>query len=171
MMPTHRVAPLLALLLALFAPSAWAFLDPPYIVPANPGVGDTISVNVHGGECDLLNIGVVPPVISQQGNAITIVFTGTLVGDPAFCIYGIGTTTYPLNSFSAGSYTLQVDRRYLSFSAVWIQETLGVIPFTVTGGVPPPAPVSAPTLSIPGLSLLLLALAGIATRCLYSRRT
>ena len=94
-MPTHRVAPMLALLLALFAGPAWAFLDPPYITPVHPVVGDTIFVNVHGGECDLLNIGVVPPVISQEGNAITIVFTGTHEGAPEFCIYGIGTTTYP----------------------------------------------------------------------------
>jgi hypothetical protein len=160
---------MLALLLALFAPHAWAFLDPPYITPAHPTVGHTIFVNVHGGECDLLNIGVVPPVISQQGNAITIVFTGTHEGAPEFCIYGIGTTTYPVNTYPPGSYTLQVDRRYLSFSAVWIQETLGVVPFTVSGGAP--APVSAPMLGIPGLSLLLLALIGIATRFLYSRRT
>jgi hypothetical protein len=62
-----------------------------------------------------------------------------------------------------------VERQYYNFAAVLVRETLGIIPFTVTGGAP--APVSAPTLGIPGLSLSLLALAGIGTSCLYSRRT
>lgn len=170
-MPTHRAAPMFALLLALFAAPAWAFLDPPYVTPVNPSIDDTILVNVHGGECDALNMGVVPPVISQQGNALTILFTGWHETNPELCFLGIGVATYPIGSLPVGAYTLRVDRRYLSFSAVWIQETLGVIPFTVIGGVPPPAPVSAPTLGIPGLSLLLLAFAGIATWCLYSRRS
>jgi hypothetical protein len=167
----HRVAPKLMLLLAVLAPPAWAFLDPPYITPTNPTVDDTILVNVHGGECDALNIGVVPPVISQQGNALTIVFTGWHETNPELCFLGIGVATYPIGGLPVGAYTLRVDRRYLSFSAVWIQETLGVMPFAVTGGTPPPAPVSAPMLGIPGLSLLLLALAGIATWCLNSRRS
>jgi hypothetical protein len=170
-MLVHRVASILALLLTLFAEPAWAFLDPPYITPANPATGDTISVNVYGGQCDLLNIGIVPPAITQLGNAITIVFTGTHEGDPEFCFYGIGTTTYPVGNYPAGSYTLQVDRRYVSFSATWVEETLGVVPFSVTGGAPLPVPASVPTLDITALSILLLALAGIAARSLHSRRT
>jgi hypothetical protein len=53
----HRVAPKLALLLALIAAPAWAFLDPPYITPANPSVGDAISVSIYGGECDAPYVG------------------------------------------------------------------------------------------------------------------
>jgi hypothetical protein len=163
---------MLTLLLALFAPHAWAFLDPPYIVPTHPSVGDAISVSIYGGECDLVDLGIEwPPPVTQQGNEITIHFTGHHETNPELCYFGIGTATYPVGTYPAGSYTLHVERRYMSFTGPWMQETLGVVPFTVTGGVPPPAPVSAPTLSIPGLSLLLLALAGIATWCLYSRRT
>jgi len=66
-MPTHRVVPMLALLLALFAAPAWAFLDPPYITPANPTVGDLISVNVYGGECDLLDYGSVAHFLKLCG--------------------------------------------------------------------------------------------------------
>jgi len=155
-MHSRRLQGLLVFALALCAQPASAFLDPPYITPANPAVSDNIFVNVYGGQCDLLNIGVVPPVVTKQGNAITILFTGTHEGDPEFCIYGIGTTTYPVDSYPAGSYTLEVDRRYLSFSAVWIQETLGIIPFTVSGV--PTQPIETPTLSSAGFASLFLVL-------------
>ena len=155
-MHSRRLQGLLVFALALCAQPASAFLDPPYITPANPAVSDNIFVNVYGGQCDLLNIGVVPPVVTKQGKAITILFTGTHEGDPEFCIYGIGTTTYPVDSYPAGSYTLEVDRRYLSFSAIWIQETLGIIPFTVSGA--PPQAIEAPTLNSAGFASLLLIL-------------
>jgi hypothetical protein len=88
----HRVAPMLALLLALFAAPAWAFLDPPYITPANPTVGDAISVSIYGGECDLVHDGVVwPPPVSRQGNDITILFTGIQESDPELCYFSIAT--------------------------------------------------------------------------------
>jgi len=141
----HRVAPKLALLLALVAAPAWAFLDTPYITPANPSVGDAISVSIYGGECDLVHDGVEwPPPVMQEGNEITILFRGIHETNPELCYYGVGTATYPVGNFPAGSYTLHVDWRYMSFTGPWIQETLGVIPFTVTGGAPPPAPVSLP---------------------------
>ena len=171
-MPTHRVAPILTLLLTLFAGPAWAFLEPPYITPAHPSVGDAISVSIYGGECDLVHDGVVwPPPVTQQGNDITILFTGIHEGNPELCYYSIGTRIYPVGTYPVGSYTLHVEWRYMSFTGPWIQETLGVIPFTVSGGAPPPAPVSASTLGTLGYSLLLLALAGIATWSLHSRRT
>jgi hypothetical protein len=58
----------------LRATAAPAFLDPPYITPASPTAGDLISVNIYGGECDLVDMGIVLPPITQQGNAITIPF-------------------------------------------------------------------------------------------------
>lgn len=167
----HRVAPMLALLVALFSEPAWAFLDPPYITPTNPTVDDLIFVNVYGGGCDLLDYGIVwPPPVTQEGNALTILFTGDHEGDPEWCYYGIGTATYPVATLPAGSYTLQVDRQYYNFAAVLVLENLGVIPFTVSGGIPPPSPVSTPALGIPGLSILLLALISLAVWCLHSRR-
>jgi hypothetical protein len=166
-MPTHRVAPVLALLLALFAPHARAFLDPPYITPANPVASDAISVSIHGGECDAPYVGLEwPPPVTQQGNDITIHLIGYHDTNPELCYISVGTWTYPLGTYLAGSYTLYVEWRYMSFSGAWIQETLGIIPFTVTGGAPPPAPVTAPTLGIAGLSILLLTLAGFAVQTL-----
>ena len=49
---------MLALLLALFMAPAWAFLDPPYITPAHPTVGDAISVSIYGGQCDFVDLGI-----------------------------------------------------------------------------------------------------------------
>ena len=160
----------LMMIFALFAEPALAFLDPPYITPANPTADEAISVSIYGGECDLVHDGVTwPPPVTQQGNDITILFTGIHEGDPEFCYYSVGTRTYPVGTFPQGSYTLHVEWRYVGPGAAWIQETLGVIPFAVAG-VAPPVPVSAPTLDITGLSMLLLALISLAVWCLRSRR-
>jgi len=164
----QRAAFALTMVFVLSTRPAQAFLDPPYIMPANPAVGDAISVNVYGGQCDALNIGIVSPVITREGNAITILFTGHHETNPELCFLGIGTVTYPAGSYPAGSYTLQVDRQYFNFAGALVRETLGVIPFTVGEGPSPNAPVSAPTLGVVGLSFLLLALAGFAVRTLRS---
>jgi hypothetical protein len=107
---------LLGLAFAICAQRASAFLDPPYVTAANPTSHDTILVNAYGGECDVLNIGIVPPAISQEDSEVTVSFTGIHEGDPEFCYYGIGTSTYPLGTCPPGAYTLDVERRYVSFS-------------------------------------------------------
>jgi hypothetical protein len=166
---SQRAAFVLALVFVLFAPSSWAFLDPPTITPVNPTVGDAISVSIYGGQCDLVHDGVVwPPPVTQQGNEITILFTGFHETNPELCYFGIGTVTYAVGSYPAGSYTLQVDRQYFNFAGALAQETLGVIPFTVLGVGPPATPVAAPTLGVVASSVLLLVLAGFAVRVLCS---
>jgi hypothetical protein len=162
---------MLALLPALFAPPAWAFFDPPYITPAQPIAGEPISVNIRGGICDTIISLPGYPKITQEGTAITILFFGVRNFDPEGCYYAVGAAAFPVGSYLPGSYTLDVKLRYIGGTGIFLVDTLGVVPFTVAGGPAPPAPVSAPTLGIPGLSLLLLALTGITTRCLYSRRT
>ena len=164
-----RLEGLLAFAFALFAQRASAFLDPPYITPASPMAGELVSVNIYGGGCDVADDGINwPPPVTQQGSEITILFTGIHEGDPEFCYYGIGTATYPVGSFPPGSYTLDVERRYFGFSGSWVRETLGVIPFTVSG-VPPQQPIEAPTLNSAGLASLLLALTAVARLALRSR--
>jgi hypothetical protein len=167
-MRAYRFVSLFALTLAFGSSPAWAFLDPPYITPANPEIGDAVSVNVYGGECDVLNIGIVPPAIEQHDADIMILFTGIHEGDPEFCYYGIGTSTFPLGTFPPGAHTLDVERRYMSFSGPWVQETLGIIPFIVSGA-PPTHPVAAPTLTTAGLASLLLVLIGAVLRVLRAR--
>jgi hypothetical protein len=157
------------LTLAIWMSPARAFLDPPYITPANPGPGDAISVSIYGGQCDLVDVGLEwPPPVTQQGNEITIHFTGDHESDPELCYFGIGTTTYPVGTYSPGSYTLHVEWRYMSFGGIWVQETLGVIPLTVTG-VPLRQPIAAPMLSAGGLAGLLLVLMSAAVRALRGR--
>jgi hypothetical protein len=78
----HRAAPLLVLLFVLFARSAHAFGGPPYLVPANPTPTDTISVDILGDGCDILDTDVVPVQITQQENAITATFFGVHESDP-----------------------------------------------------------------------------------------
>jgi hypothetical protein len=155
-MSTCRLTSLLMLALALSAQRASA-LDAPYITPANPRAGEPISVIVRGDACDLIEDGVVwPPPVTQQGTAITILFNGIREGDPEFCYFSTDARAYPVGAYSAGSYTLQVNWRYGTFSG-WVIGTLGVIPFTVSAA-PSQQPIEAPTLGSAGLGVLGLAL-------------
>ena len=165
----HCLRSLLAVALALCAQRASAFLDPPYLTPANPVAGELVSVNIYGGECDLLDYGITwPPPITQQGNVITILFTGVHEGDPEWCYYGVGTATVSIGTYAPGSYMLDVERRYGTPFGEWVQETLGVVPFTVSAG-PQQQPVETPTLTSAGVTALLLALIGAALRNLRKR--
>jgi hypothetical protein len=158
------VSAALAFPLFLFANTAAAFLDPPYLTPEHPMVGDTITLNIRGGICD--GIVSVPgyPRISQQGSHIHIVLWSVSYHDSSLCNIPIGVATETIGAYSAGSYTLQVDREYFGFGGDTLTESLGSIPFTVAviGGVP--QPVAAPALDACGLALLLLGLIGIVSR-------
>lgn len=159
---------LLILALALGTQPALAFLDPPYLTPANPTSADIVSVNIYGGECDFADGGVIwPPPVARQENELTILLTGGHEEDPELCYFDVGTLTAPIGAYPPGTYTLVVNWRYSTFSG-WITETLGVIPFTVSAA-PRQPPVEAPTLSGAGLTGLLLALVGIVLRVLRKR--
>ena len=159
----HSVALVLALLLSLFMQSVHAFFDPPYITPAHPTAGQPVSVNIYGGECDGI-IGMPGyPQITQNGNAIRILFLSVHYDDPTFCNIGVGTATQIVGTYAPGDYTLQVDHH----EPGGLPQTLGVIPFTVTGTVVPP--IQAPTLNGIGLALLVACLLGIMAWTLRSR--
>ena len=168
-MRVHCFRGLLSFALALFAQNASAFLDPPYITPANPTSSDTISINVYGGECDVLNIGIVPPVVKQKSSEVAVLFTGIHEGDPEWCYFSLTTESFPIGPYSPGTYTLDVERRYGNVFGSWTQETLGVIPFTVSG-VPLQQPIEAPVLSIVGFASLLLAVFAAALLTLRARK-
>jgi len=161
-MSMRLVILLLVLSLMGWAMPACAFLDPPYITPANPTAGELVSVNIYGGECDLVDMGINwPPPVTQQGNSIVILFTGIHEGDPEWCYYGVGTATYPVGTFPPGNYTLDVERRYGTPFGEWAQETLGIIPFTVSGA-PPQQAFEAPTLGIVAFGVLVFGLLATA---------
>ena len=169
-MHSRYVQGLIVFALALCAEPAWAFLDPPYLTPANPISGELVSVNIYGGECDVADDGVIwPPPVTQQGSSIVILFTGIHEENPEWCYYDVGTATYPIGTFAPGNYTLDVERRYGTIFGEWAQETLGIIPFTVSAVPQQPQPTETPTLSSVGLTVLLLALVGVVLRNLRKR--
>ena len=154
------IAAALASLLLLFAGSAFAFIDPPYLTPEQPVAGDTVSVNIRGGICDSILWLPGYPQIVQQGQTIRIVFWSASSDDPILCYYPIATATYALGVYGAGAYSLQVDRQYFGDLGGILTETLGVVPFTVAGGGL--EPVEAPALSELSLGTLALGVAIVA---------
>lgn len=157
----HRIASVLALFFVVFAQSAQAFFDPPWITPAAPMAGDTVSVNIHGGICDAIFEAQGYPQITQQGNAIRFRNYGVHYqpGDE-LCIYGIGTATLPIGTFAPGNYTLTVDLAYIDGFGTPSIFIIGVVPFTVTGAAVSAAPV--PATGPLALFVLILVLAGMA---------
>jgi hypothetical protein len=145
----------------LFADTAAAFLDPPYLTPEHPTASDTVSVNIHGGVCDAIGSRPGYPMISQNGNQIRIVLWSISYHDSGLCNLPIGTTTIAVGAYPAGSYTLEVDRDYLNGAADLVSENFANIAFTVGGAGGAPQPVAAPALGEGALALLLLGLIGI----------
>lgn len=155
--------------LAFVGQSAFAFLDPPYLTPLRPTPSDTVAVNVYGGQCDVLNGGVVPVQITQQGSNITIGFFGAHETDPISCIYGVGTYTYPVGVYPEGSYTLTVLWSYFGGTGRVETQTLGVVPFTVSETVAPAAPVPAPALGWLSAAVLVALVMAASRRSLRRR--
>lgn len=161
----NRLIPVLVLLLALVSTTARAFLDPPYVTPARPAAGETVSVNIHGGVCDGVIQRAGYPKVTQQGHAIRILLFGVHTTNIDFCNYRIGTATIQVGAYPTGTYSLQVDLLYDNYPFGYAIETLGIVPFMVAGS-PAPA-VAAPTnspLALAGLILMILGLAALALR-------
>jgi hypothetical protein len=165
----NRIALALMFLFYSLAQAAHAFLGPPYITPEHPVAGETISVNIYEGECDGI-VGGIPgyPQVTQEGSAIRALFYSVHYQDPELCFLPVGTATFPISNYLAGSYTLQVDRWYFDGGGNPVVETLGILPFTVTGGDAPT--VSVPVLQQSGLWVLILTIVGIAMAA-AARRT
>ena len=166
---TNRVAPMVALLLMLFATSAHAFWDPPYITPANPVAGDTISMNIRMGVCDAIYQWPGYPQITRNGNDITVLNFGQHWDPGELCTYGTGTGVFPIGSYEPGNYTLTVELFYHDFFGQPHMLTLGVVAFTVTGA--PASAVPAPTNSPLALLALFLVVASLALWVLRGRRS
>jgi serine protease len=153
----------------LFASNASAFIGEPYLLPANPVVGETISVNVLSGECDA--IGSIPgwPKVSRSGNAVRIDLWSISVSDPLLCIYWPpAVSSYSIGELPAGAYTLQVDREFMGDFGGDNLETLATLPFVVTGSSEA-APL--PSLGETALALLALMLCVAAMGTLRRRGT
>ena len=167
-MLSRRFALLVMTWFVLFAQSAQAFFDPPWITPENPKAGETVYVNIHGGICNAIFEESGYPQITREGNAIRIRWYGVHwpegSGDLQ-CIYPVGTFVPPIGVFTPGDYTLTVELAYIDYFEGPSIFTIGVVPFTIAA---PLAPVSVPSLGMLGVLTLLAMLLGIA---LVSLRT
>lgn len=150
----------LAALCLFVARNAQAFIDAPYLMPLHPTAGDEVFVKIRAGVCD--GIGSIPgyPQITQSGNHIRIIVWSDSFTDPILCNFPIGTSTYSVGSYGPGLYSLQVDREYFGDLGETLSETLGMIPFAVSGGVQQPVPL--PALNLFCLGALGLGLFAIA---------
>jgi hypothetical protein len=145
--------------LAFAARSAHAFFDPPWITPAAPRAGETVSVNIRGGICDAIFFKLGYPQITQTGNDIRIIEYGHHWDTFDLCTYDIGTLTGPVGAFPPGDYSLTVDFVYDDALYGPTIVTLGVVPFNVAG-VTSARPV--PAASQPALFALFLIIFGLA---------
>lgn len=165
-----RIAPVLALVFALFAPIAHAYFDPPWITPENPRAGETVYINIHGGICDAIVYVPGYPQITQKGTNILFTVRGIHEDDISWCIYGEGTYTRPIGAYAPGTYELTAEMRYTDFFGQPQILTIGATSFTVKGSVSPPMPV--PTSGSISRIILLMLLAGVAAYAIrYMRGT
>lgn len=149
-----------ALASAFAMPSADAVFDPPWITPAAATTSDIVSVSIRGGGCDAIVERPGYPQVTRNGNEIRVVEYGVRAYQD-WCIYPAGTYTMPIGKFAAGHYTLTVDFAYDGYPFGLTTDTLGVIPFTVSGAAPP-TPV--PSLTLLWKCVLLVFFLGIACR-------
>ena len=159
-------------LVASFTQPAHAFFDPPWITPAHPTVGETVSINIRGGVCDAIFGEDGYPQITQEGNAIRMRWYGQHWPEGSgvlLCSFPIGTLVAPLGAYPAGSYTLTVELAYLDFFGVPSIYTIGVVPFTVAG-TPTPVAAPVPAIDAAGGTALLLLMLGLGVRALRSQR-
>lgn len=153
----RRVAmPLVLVFVVLFAQSAQAFFDPPWITPENPIAGEAVSVNIHGGYCDIFLEEVGFPRITQEGNEVRIIIYGAHYEPGSeLCVFPDWTGARQIGTFPTGNYTLTVDLAYEHPVFGPSILNIGVVPFSVAA---PPEPVSVPTFGLLGAAILLLGL-------------
>lgn len=154
-----------ALLLSFVSLPAHAVFGTPYITPEHPTPDETVYFNIYQGGCDGIT-GPGNPVVTQEGNLIHVLAQGVRYTDPELCTLTYGIGTQAIGAYPAGTYTMQLDLRYPKAGGEFVIETLGIVNFTVAGGVLPIAPFAAPALGLIGLVFLglLLLVAGIVYR-------
>ncbi|MEO7758447.1 MAG: hypothetical protein ABIS07_17855 [Dokdonella sp.] len=165
-----RSANLLVLVLVLFARTADAFFDSPYITPVGPVAGEIVSVHIPTGICDGIFGREGYPQVTRNGNAIRILEYGHHyeVGDE-LCIYPIATPSDAIGGFPPGNYTLTVDLAYYDSFGDPSTLTIGVVPFSVAA--PSAIATPLPTNNLASLWALALSLLGAAALAFRSRRS
>lgn len=160
----HLVGMAMVAVSSLVATDGQAFVDTPILLPQNPQAGESVSVSIRTGQCD----GIIEwdgyPQVTRTGNNVRLVVYSQHIDFNDFCIFLPLTNTFTIGKFLPGSYTVLVDRDYFDEIKGPITETLGVLPFTVSGQ---PIPVSLPSGDISTWVTLLggiVLLAGFSSR-------
>jgi len=139
--PYRKVIGLLvAVLLFAAAPTVRAAITLEGITPARPLAGQTVTARLSDGECDSLLYASGYPRITRNGNNIRMVVESYHANSLPFCLFTPSTIGISVGSFSAGSYSLQVDRHYIAFLGNSVIETVGTAPFTVAAAAAEPIP-------------------------------
>lgn len=155
LMSTHRTLVWVVWLVMLLSPEARAEFGMPYVTPAQPIAGETVSFNIYQGGCDGI-AGTDPPAVTQDEHHVYVLAQGVRYTNPELCTLTYGTATYPLGAYPAGDYTMQLDLRYPSIGGDFVIETLGVVNFRVGEGVPTQTAIEVPTVDPRGLIVLAL---------------
>jgi hypothetical protein len=130
--------------------------DTPVLNPANPAIGETVNVELHGNPCVIyFTPPDTPVVVTRNGNSIMLLVQAYVSTDPILCNFPSASFSFSIGAYGPGSYTVQVDVQYKEFFGGTITQTLGILAFDVV------AAKAVPTLS--DLGLMLLAFALVAT--------
>jgi hypothetical protein len=143
-----------AVSLVLVARHASAFVTPRMLHSAHPIADEAVFVTFTSGYCDVF----VVPEVTRNGNAVYFLISSAMALDDEACIYYVIDRKYLLGTFSAGEYTVQVDRTYYGDSGLE-QHPMGTLPMTVAAV---PIDASIPALSQSGLLGLIVGLAVLA---------
>ena len=169
-MPARRaVFRLMFAFVALFAGTAHALFDPPWITPANPVASELVSVNIRAGVCDAIFGENGYPQISQVGNAIRMRWYGQHWPEGSgdlLCSFPIGTFTPPVGTYPAGDYMLTIELAYDDYFEGPSVMTIGAVSFRVARAS---APAPVPTLNTFGVSALLIIVLALSRRMLRTR--
>lgn len=157
-----------ALVLLLFAQGTHAFIGPPTLSPEIPRAGETVFVNITNGGCDAIIETPGFPRVNVNGNSIHVLLASAHAFDGLFCIFPVLTSTYPIGSYPAGVYTVEIDRQYQGAFGDPVIEALGTLPLTVQGTA---LPVSAPALGAAALAGVIFLLLISALLALNRRAT
>lgn len=153
-----RYAAIFASVLAFATPSAArAYVTTPRVAPANPDSTQLLSISVTAGFCDTFVGDAHSGSVSISGHRIRVVLYSRDNTD-SFCIYPPASTfQFVVGPFTAGTYTLQIDRRYTPIAGPDVVETLSTTPLRVVSGRAAPVPATSPPILVllaAGLSLL-----------------
>lgn len=152
------------LLLLLSAHAAFASIDPPVLSPSSPVENQLVFVTIAADFCDGFIEWEGYPQVTRTGTSVRLVVYAQHVDFIDFCVFPPHTITVPIGVFQSGAYSIQVDRFYIDDLKGPTTQTLGTLPFEVSGSVDAVALPSSSFVSLPLLGLGLLVVATVTMK-------